>query len=95
MSKYTSVLDFGGFSTAEKTALFTAAKAEVLRRASGGAVQSGSSASQNFTMQKMDDDSLFSLINALSQELGYPQAENRVMPNFSYAPGGGFNYGTR
>lgn len=89
-----SVLDFGSFSTAEKTALLTAAKAEVLRRAGGGAVQSGSSASQNFTMMKMSDDALFTMINALSQDLGYSQPENRVMPNFAFSPGNGFNYGT-
>ncbi len=88
-----AVLDFGAFSPAEKLALLTAAKAEVLRRAGGGAVQSGSSSSQNFTMMKMSDDALFTMINALSADLGYAQAENRVMPNFAYSPGNGFNYG--
>jgi hypothetical protein len=88
-------LDFGSFTQAEKTALLAAAKAEVLRRASGGAISSGSSANQNFTMQKMSDDALFNLINSLSLDLGYAQPENRVMPNFAYSPSGGFNYGCR
>lgn len=82
-----STLDFGGFSTAEKTALFTAAKAELLRRAGVGSVQSGASSSQNFTMAKMSMDELTILINALSVDLGYPEPENRVVPNFSNAYG--------
>jgi hypothetical protein len=78
-----ATLDFGSFSTAEKTALLTAAKAELLRRAGVGAVQTGSSAAQSFGMMKMSMEELTLLINSLSQELGYAQAENRVMPNFA------------
>lgn len=85
-----STLDFGGFSAAEKTALFTAAKAELLRRAGVGSVQSGASSAQNFTMAKMTMDELTRLINALSAELGYPEAENRVLANFAGPSGAGY-----
>lgn len=82
-----ATLDFGAFSTAEKQALLTAAKAELLRRAGQGAVQSGSSSNQSFGMQKYTEDGLIRLINALTQDLGYPEPETRVMPNFAWSPG--------
>lgn len=88
-------LDFGSFSTAEKSALLTAAKAELLRRAGLGAVSSGSSSNQNFAMAKMSMDELTRMLNALQLDLGYSEAENRVMPNFAYSPGNGFTYGTQ
>jgi hypothetical protein len=81
-----ATLDFGSFSTAEKTALLTAAKAELLRRAGVGAVQTGSSAAQSFGMEKMTEDGLIRMINALTVELGYAQPEIRVMPNFAWSP---------
>lgn len=82
-----ATLDFGSFSTAEKTALLTAAKAELLRRAGVGSVQTGSSASQQFGMMKMTMDELTLLINGLSADLGFQEPENRVVANFSGAYG--------
>ncbi len=55
----------------------------MLRRAGVGSVQSGASSNQNFTMAKMSMDELTRLINALSADLGYEEAENRVVANFS------------
>lgn len=87
----TAALDFGAFSTSEKTALLTAAKAEVLRRMTGR-VANGSSAGQSFGMTQMTYGELTFLVNALTVELGYQQPEVRVAPNFSgrncyaYAP---------
>lgn len=78
-----STLDFSGFSTAEKQALFAAAKAEMLRRAGVGAVQTGSSSAQSFGMQKMTEDGLIRLINALTVELGFEQPVIQVAPNFA------------
>lgn len=75
-------LDFGSFSTAEKQALLTAAKAEVLTRITGR-VQNGSSSAQSFGMNLMSQADLTLLVNALTVELGYPQPELRVAPNFS------------
>lgn len=85
-----AVLDFGSFTQSEKTTLLAAAKAEMLRRAGLGSVNNGSSAAQNFGMMKMSEDGLITMINALSIELGYPQPETRVQPNFSGRP---FYYG--
>lgn len=81
-----SALDFGAFSAAEKTAMLTAAKAEVLVRMTGR-VQTGSSSAQNFGMSLMGYQDLVGLVNALTVELGYPQPETRVMPNFSGVAG--------
>ncbi len=77
-----AALDWGGFTTAEKQALFDAAKAEVLTRMTGR-VQNGSSAAQSFGMTQMTYNELVFLVNALSTELGYPQPETRVQPNFA------------
>lgn len=77
-----ATLDFGSFSTAEKQALLTAAKSEVLTRLTGR-VQNGSSAAQSFGMTLMSQLDLTLLINALTVELGYQQPEIRVAPNFS------------
>lgn len=76
-------LDFGSFSTAEKTALLTAAKLEVLRRASGGAVQTGAENGSSFSMTKMTEAALFTLVNSLTLELGYQQPIVTAVPNFS------------
>lgn len=76
-------LDFGAFSSAEKTALLTAAKAELLRRVGVGAVQTGASNGQSFGMTKYTEDGLTRLINALTLELGYEQPIVQVAPNFS------------
>ncbi len=78
-----ATLDFGAFSTLEKQALLAAAKAEVLRRAGAGAVQTGSSTSQSFSMTKMTEDGLFRMINALTADLGYEQPVIQVAPNFA------------
>lgn len=86
-----ATLDFGAFSTAEKQNLLTAAKAELLRRAGAGSVQSGASSNQSFMFSKMTEDALIRTINALTIELGYPQPEVRVRPAFGhggYAGGG-------
>lgn len=82
-----AALDLGSFSSAEKTALLTAAKAELLRRAGLGSISNGTSAAQSFGMEKYSEDGLISLINALTVELGYTQPEVRVMPNFAWSPG--------
>lgn len=87
MAKYSAVLDFGAFTTAEKQALLTAAKAEMLTRITGR-VQNGSSSAQSFGMTVMTLEDLTLLINGLSTELGYPQPETRVAPNFN----GGLGY---
>ena len=77
-------LDFSSFSFAEKQALLTAAKAEVLRRAGVGAVQTGSSAGQSFGMMKWTEEGLKGVINSLTADLGYSQGGGGcVIPNFS------------
>jgi hypothetical protein len=76
-------LDFGSFSTAEKTALLAAAKAEVLRRAGLGAIQTGAGNSQSYGMQKMTEDGLIRMINSLTTELGFEQPVIQVRPNFA------------
>ena len=75
-------LDFGSFTAAEKTALLTAAKAEILKRITGR-VTNGSSQAQQFGMTQMTTGDLTILVNALTVELGYSQPETRVAPNFS------------
>ena len=75
-------LDFGAFSVSEKQAMLTAAKAEVLKRMTGR-VQTGAGASQSFGMNMMTYENLVFLVNALGAELGVPQPETRVQPNFS------------
>ncbi len=79
----TPALDFGAFTNVEKIALLAAAKAEILNRTGVGSVQTGSSTAQSFSMAKYSEDGLIRLINALTVELGYPQPETRVAPNFS------------
>lgn len=78
-----AAIDFSSFSTAEKTALLTAAKAELLRRAGVGSVASGSATGQQYSMSKMTEDGLIRMINALTVELGYEQPVIQVAPNFS------------
>lgn len=75
--------DFGSFSTAEKQALLTAAKAELLRRTGIGSVQTGSSTGQSFGMQKVPHSELVAMIDALTVELGYPQPIVQASPNFA------------
>jgi hypothetical protein len=82
MAKFAATLDFGAFSTSEKQALLTAAKAEVLTRVTGR-VQNGSSSAQSFGMTLMTMEDLTLLINALTVELGFQQPEIRVAPNFN------------
>lgn len=78
-----AALDFGSFTTAEKTALLTAAKAEILRRAGGGSVQTGAENGSSFGMTKYTEAGLISLVNALTVELGYEQPIVQIAPNFS------------
>lgn len=75
--------DFGSFSTAEKQALLTAAKAELLRRAGIGSVQTGASTGESYSMTKTPYNDLVALIDALTVELGYPQPVVQASPNFS------------
>lgn len=82
--------DFSSYSTAEKTALLTAAKAEVLRRVGVGAIQTGASTGQSFSMTKMTEEGLARLISTLSIDLGYEQPVIQVAPNFSHVPGPAF-----
>lgn len=84
-----TALDWGAFTQAEKVATLNAAKAEVLTRMTGR-VQNGSSAAQSFGMSMMSFDQLTALVNGLTVELGYPQPETRVAPNFSGVAGWGF-----
>lgn len=78
-----SSIDFGAFSAAEKQALLTAAKAELLRRIGGGSIQTGASNGQSFGMTKYTEDGLNRLITALTIDLGYEQPITQVAPNFS------------
>lgn len=84
-----TALDFGSFSTAEKQALLTAAKARLLEKITGTVIN-GSSSSQSFGMSEMSVDQLQLLINALTIELGYAQPEIRVTPNFNGVAGYGY-----
>lgn len=78
--------DLGAFSTAEKNALLTAIKSEILLRATPGSVRSGSSAGQNFNVDKWSETNLILWLNALTIDLGYQQPELRVSPNFRGTP---------
>lgn len=79
-------MDFGSFTTAEKTALLNAAKAELLRRVGIGSVQTGASTGQSFSMTKIPQKELEALIDGLTSELGYPEPNVVVAPNFSNHP---------
>lgn len=81
----TPTLDFGAFSSAEKSTLLTAAKAEYLKRITGR-VQSGSSAAQSYSFTQMTLGELVNLINGLTDELGLTTVETRVRPNFNKNP---------
>jgi len=81
-----ATIDFSSFTTSERTDLLTAAKAELLRRAGVGSVQTGTSVGQSFGMMKMSDEALTSLINSLSSSLGYCATNGggaRVRPVFT------------
>lgn len=78
-----AALDVGSFTTAEKNALLAAAKAELLRRAGLGSVQTGASTGQSASMTKMTEDGLVRLINSLTADLGFEQPTTQVAPNFS------------
>lgn len=86
MASSAPVLDFGAFSQAEKQALLTAAKNEILLRIGKGRVQNGSSIGQQYGMTQMTVAELTNLINGLTVELGFQQPEIRVAPNFSGRP---------
>lgn len=75
--------DFGSFSHAEKVALLTAAKAELLARHGMGTVQSGSSTGEQYMMDKVPYPQLVATIDALTLDLGYPQPTVQVQPNFA------------
>jgi hypothetical protein len=77
-----STLDLGAFSSAEKSALLSAAKAEVLARFQGR-VSSGSEGGGNFSVTLFSNDELTRLINALTEELGLSSVETRVRPTFT------------
>ncbi len=81
-----AIIDFAGFTTQEKTDLLAAAKGELMRRAGIGSVQNGSSVGQSFGMQKMTEDGLINLINALTAGLGIVASDggySRTRPNFN------------
>lgn len=78
----TPTLDLGSYSPSELQALLTAAKAEYLARITG-VVQQGSSAAQSYGMQRLSDDALVALINAITAQLGLNTFTNRVTPNFN------------
>ncbi len=82
--------DFGSFSLAEKEALLTAAKAELLRRTGIGSVQTGASTGESFSMQKVPHTELVAIIDALTLDLGYAQPTTRVTPNFAGRAAGGY-----
>lgn len=82
-----AALDLGAFTTQEKQDLLAAAKAELLRRAGVGAVQTGASTGQSFSMTKYTEDGLISLINALTVDLGYVQPVIQASPNFAGSAG--------
>jgi len=78
------VLDFGSFSTAQQTAMLTAAQAEYLLRITTGRVRQGGSAAQSYGMDIMSVADLIRLINGLSQELGLnSDIVNVAAPDFS------------
>jgi hypothetical protein len=78
-----AALDLGSFTFAEKTSLLAAAKAELLRRAGVGAVQTGASTGQSFSMTKYTEDGLIALINSLTVDLGFEQPIIQAKPNFA------------
>ena len=78
----TPVLNLAGYTTAELTALLTAAKAAMLAKITG-VVQQGSSSAQSYSLQLMSVDELTRLINALTDQLGYEDPTVRVEPNFN------------
>lgn len=77
-----ATLDFGVFSSAEKQALLTAAKAEYLQRMTGR-ITSASSANQSYGFTQMTVDELTRLINGLTADLGLQTVNARVRPNFN------------
>lgn len=79
-----SALDFGSFSDAEKSALLTALKGEVLQRITGR-VSTASSAGQSFGMAQMTMDEIKSAINGLTADLGLSNVETRARPDWSGA----------
>lgn len=78
-------IDFSSFTAIERSDLLKAAKAELLRRAGIGSVETGSATGQSFGMRKMSDDALTALINSLTKAAGYAGSDGgqRVRPNFS------------
>lgn len=74
---------FIGWTPAELADLFTALKAESMRRAGVGAVQTGSSSAQSFTAMKLSNDDLKNWMDAVAAVLGYEQPVIQVRPNFA------------
>ena len=89
-----SVPNLSGFDTATLNSMFSAYKAEVLRRMSGGSVQSGSSTGESYSMTKFSDDALYRLGNALTDALGLDTQMTFVRPDFSNGTGGPLPDGT-
>lgn len=79
------VPNLSAFSTAELSALLTAAKAEVLTRLTGR-VQSGSSTGQSYSMNQYSTLDLNNLINALTAQLALDTSMTFVRPNFNAPP---------
>ena len=79
------VLDFGSFTTAEKTALLAAAKVEYIKRLTGR-VSQGSRAAQSYGLNLMEVGDLIRLINGLTADLGIQAVETRVRPVFNQGP---------
>jgi len=79
------VLDFGAFTTAEKTDLLKQVKAEYVKRLTGR-VSQGSSAAQSYGLNLMEVGDLIRLINGLTMDLGLQTVEVRAAPNFNQGP---------
>jgi hypothetical protein len=81
----TPTLDFGSFSSAQKTQMLAAAQAAYLQ-AMTGRVQNGSAAAQSYGFNLMTVAELINLINGLTIELGLTDVQDMVRPNFSHSP---------
>lgn len=93
MGQYVATPNLSGISTAVLNSMFAAYQAELLRRMSGGSVQSGSSSGESFNMSKMTDAALFATGNALTDALGLDSQMTFVRPDFSNGTGLGIPSG--
>jgi hypothetical protein len=84
---YPAVPNLAGFSVPVLQAMFSAYQTEVMRRMSGGSVQSGGSSGESYSMTKLSDDALYRLGNAITDALGLDTQMNFVRPDFSYGSG--------